>query len=53
MKNQDERQCEHCWHTRQEALLMVIPDGHVAQVCCKCRARRTIHKDHGRGMQVR
>jgi hypothetical protein len=37
---------EHCFHAFHGALLMVIPDGHVVQKCCKCSATRTIHVDH-------
>lgn len=37
---------EHCWHAFRGPLLMVVPDGHIVQKCCSCKATRTIHVDH-------
>jgi hypothetical protein len=36
----------HCYHIYQESLMMVIPDGHVVQKCCKCECMQTVHQDH-------
>jgi hypothetical protein len=38
--------CDHCWHIHQGPLMMVIPDGHMVQSCCKCKSLRTIHCEH-------
>lgn len=37
---------EHCWHAFRGPLMMVVPDGHVVETCCKCHKMRTIHADH-------
>lgn len=39
-------QCKHCWHIFTGPLLMVVPDGHVVEKCCSCKAMRTIHRGH-------
>lgn len=39
---------DHCWHQYRGPILMVIPDGHTIQNCCKCPETRTIHIDHAR-----
>jgi len=36
----------HCWHLFRGALLMVVPDGHIVEKCCKCTATRSLHRDH-------
>jgi len=38
--------CAHCRHTYRGSLMMVIPDGHVPEQCCKCDAMRTVHAEH-------
>lgn len=38
--------CDHCWHLKTGPIYMVIKDGHIVQMCCKCSNTRTIHKDH-------
>lgn len=37
---------QHCWHAHRGPLWMVLKDGQVVQVCCKCDKHRTIHADH-------
>lgn len=43
---ENERQCEHCYHTKQGPIMMWVPDGHVVEECCKCHGWRTIHRSH-------
>ena len=38
--------CTHCWHAFHGAYMRVLHSGEILQECCKCRARRTIHRDH-------
>lgn len=44
----DDTKHEHCWHLFRGPLMMVMPDGHVAEKCCECQAMRTIHAGHSR-----
>lgn len=46
MKEYTQDTCSHCWHHYRGAILMVIPDGHVVQECCKCHQHRTVHAEH-------
>lgn len=40
---------EHCYHAYRGPMMMVIPDGHIVQKCCKCSSTRTVHADHAFG----
>lgn len=37
---------ECCYHMYHGSILMVVPDGHIVQKCCKCACIRTTHADH-------
>jgi len=41
-----QKECNHCWHAKEGAFMMVMRDGHIMQQCCKCGACRTVHRDH-------
>lgn len=41
-ENEIEADCSHCWHSAAGPLLMVMPDGGIAQRCCKCQMRGVI-----------
>lgn len=43
---EEQNKCNHCYHTKREPIMMVIPDGHTVQECCKCHQTRTVHVDH-------
>lgn len=49
MLSQRLESCEHCYHEKQEPVLMWVKDGHVVQECCKCSKMRTVHRDHAGG----
>ena len=40
------REHKHCYHASTKPIMMVIPDGHVVQKCCKCESVRTVHGAH-------
>lgn len=46
MKFSDDDNCDHCWHAKRGPIMMVIPDGHIVQECCKCHRTQTVHADH-------
>lgn len=41
------KECEKCcYHAKKGPIMMVIPDGHIVQECCKCHNTRVVHIDH-------
>jgi hypothetical protein len=37
---------DHCFHPYQGPIMQVVPDGHVVLKCCKCDAKKVVHKEH-------
>ena len=39
----------HCYHVFRGSIAIVLRDGFIAEKCCKCGAKRTIHAEHRSG----